>query len=576
MTTSWLALLPLVAAAQWVPEAAHAGTVHTALTEFDACQPLADGRVAAGSGGGVVIVNSEGREERRITALDGLPGTKVHALEVAPAGLWVGTDKGLARIDITGGAARVVASTKTKPVRDILVEKNSVLLATWGQGVLRVVDGRVEAVHTGGSPRENRITGLARHDGELWWTTAGAGLWHAKDGHAGVRSARIPGNAVLWDLQSYDGGLWVGGEDGAMRLGAAHRASRAVRALAVVNGQLQAASFGQGLQAVGEAKADDAPSDRFARSIGSLKHSACLGTQKALWIRGKTSWKQARFNASLPANDIAAFVTDGKRSYVGTFDHGVAQLRAGRVTPLDVEGDPHVNALAIDKEDGALWIGTSTGLTRYEAGRVTRYSKASGLPSSHVMSLHALQSGGVLVGTAAGPARVQDGMVSAVGGKGRLVTGNVWAVVEGTDGTEWLGTTRGVFRVRGARVDRYRVASGELQDDWVMALATADDGVFVGTYKAGVVRLITTGDTVVAKPLGEGWVNPSGLHWDGEVLRAATMHGAYRGDGIHPEWSSKVQGPGRDTTAYLPASGGSEWLVTRRGLEQRSYAAESK
>lgn len=85
-----------------------------------------------------------------------------------------------------------------------------------------------------------------------------------------------------------------------------------------------------------------------------------------------------------------------------------------------------------------------------------------------------------------------------------------------------------------------------------------------------------TGEQVVAKTLGEGWINPSGLSWDGTTLRAATMHGAFRGDGVHPGWKSKTRGLGRDTTSFQPTGDGNEWIVTRRGLEHRAYASESK
>ena len=490
--------------------------------------------------------------------------------------MWVGTDKGLALLDIRGAKTRVLSSVSTRPVRDILIDGDSVLVATWGQGLLRVGPGGVQTVYAAASPKANRLTAVQRHQGELWWATAGAGLWHKKGNGLAEHSSRVPKNSVLWALRSAGDQLWIGGEAGAMQLGAPQVTSHAVRSLDIVNGQMQAASFGQGLQQLEGKNTSEYPGDRFARSIRERNGVACMGTQEALWIRRDTSWQRAEMAAGLPANDIAAFVTIGEHGYVGTFDQGVARIDDGKVSALAIEIDPHVNALAIDRKTGALWIGTSSGLARFHQGALTRFTKATGLPSNHVMSLAALAAGGVLVGTAAGAGRVQEGVAHPVGGKGQLLTGNVWAVAEGDDGTEWLGTTRGVFRLRGSQVDRYRVASGELPDDWVMALAVADDGVFVGTYKAGVVRLVTTGTRVVAKRLGEGWINPSGLHWDGQVLRAATMHGAFRGDGTSPDWQSKRFGPGQDTTAYLPAGDDSEWIVTRRGLVRRAYASESK
>jgi len=574
-----LVITPLVAAAvsAALPSgSAQAEATYTALTEFDACLPLADGRVVAGSSGGVVIVGRDGKEARRFTALDGLPGTKIHAVEGSAAGLWVGTDRGVARVDFRGTSPAIRYTQETMAVRDILIDGDSAWVATWGQGILRVGSGDVQQVYKGTTPRANRITSLAKHDGELWWTTAGAGLWHKRGSGPAVQSAAESPGAVLWSLHSVGEALWIGGEGGAHTLGGHEHRSRAVRSLATIEGQVWGASFGEGLQDLESKKNSSSIAAKFARSLNSGFGVSCLGTQDALWVRRNNAWTRSELRAGLAANDVAAFVTDGNNSYVGFFDAGVARIENGVVHPMGIEMDPHVNALAIDVKSGALWIGTSSGLVRFAHKKVTRFTRTSNLPSNHVMSLFPLADGGVLVGTASGAAVAQHGEVHPLGGKGGIVTGNVWAVAQGEDGTQWLGTSRGVFRVRGTKIDRYRVASGELPDDWVMALALADDGVFVGTYNAGVVRLVTTGEEVVAKPLGPGWINPSGLHWDGETLRAATMHGAWRGDGVSANWQKSSAALGHDTTVFVPGANATEWIVTRRGVERRNYRSVSK
>ena len=561
--------------------------VHTALVKFDACLPLADGRVLAGSAGGLVVIDESGTQRARFTAVDGLPGTRIHSLAQSQrgdkAGIWVGTDKGAALVSLDRGGMQIHESFASKAVRDLLVTGDTLYAATWGQGLLRYgldsKPGSLEAVHHSPVPRQQRVTSVAIKDGHLWWTTAGAGLWHKPmQGRATAQQSRVVApNSVLWSLDAHGGELWIGGEEGVTSLAgkSATKALRSVRATTKIGGQRYAASFGTGLQPFHKA-AQELPTDRFARSLRSAHGVTCLGTEEALWIRRSRSWRLAKLEQGLPANDIAAFVSDGVHTYAGTFEQGVAKLENGHFVPLKIEIDPHVNALAIDKRSGALWIGTSSSLVLYDENskdkQVTHFGRGSGLASRHVMSLFALPGGGVLVGTAAGAAVMHDGVALPVGGKGGLTTGNVWAVAQSADGTQWLGTTRGVFRVLKDEVTRYRVASGELQDDWVMALAVADDGVFVGTYKAGVVRLVIDGNTVRAQKLGEGWINPSGLHWDGHSLRAATMHGAFIGDGELPAWRKRTATPGMDTTAFMPTKAGGEWIVTRRGLVKASSA----
>ncbi len=556
---------------------ADSGTeVHTALVAFEACQPLATGAVLAGSAGGLVLVGANGVQQAVFTALDGLPGTKVLAIEPAGTRFWVGSDRGAALVQFSesGGtiSMAVIDSFASAPVRDFLVDGETLWVATWGQGLLQYRKGHLRSHHKGESMAARRVTSVAKHGGALWWTSAGAGLWKQQEGRV-EQAAQVASDAILWSLDAGEKDLWISGEDGVVSLaGKGARNLYSSRGSASVAGKRLVASFGRGLRSLKGVPARQGPEDSFARSIKSAHGSTCMGSQEALWIRKTTgTWKKAVLRTILPGNDIAAFASNGSRTFAGTFDKGVAQWKDGQFVPISAKHDRNVNALAIDKVDGALWIATSSELVRVHKGQSSRFTKAQGLPSRHTFSLFALKEGGVLVGTARGAAVVQNGFVNKVGGKAGLVTGNVWAVAQTKDGAHWLGTTRGLFQIAKGKVSRYRVVSGELKDDWVMALAPADDGIFVGTYKAGVVRLRTGPQGVVATQLGEGWINPGGLHWDGKILRAATMYGAFVGDGISSAWDRSTRGLTRDTTAFVPNIAGGEWIVTRSGLSlQRS------
>jgi hypothetical protein len=156
----------------------------------------------------------------------------------------------------------------------------------------------------------------------------------------------------------------------------------------------------------------------------------------------------------------------------------------------------------------------------------------------------------------------------------------VWAFAE-AGGSLWLGTTTGVYRgpatgwstkdgaddaaAVAERWQRFSVATGHLKDDWVTALAVKDGVVFAGTYNGGITRLDDDGDRIVATQLAGGWINPSGLRWDGDRLLAATMDGLVAGDGAHPTWTTVHDLPGKDTTAALRIDR-TLWVATRRGL----------
>src|SRR5204862_5848812 len=64
-----------------------------------------------------------------------------------------------------------------------------------------------------------------------------------------------------------------------------------------------------------------------------------------------------------------------------------------------------INTILQDSR-GYLWIGTDTGLSRFDGTRFVEYDSRQGLPNPHVTALLETSSGDLLVGTTGGPARL--------------------------------------------------------------------------------------------------------------------------------------------------------------------------
>lgn len=101
---------------------------------------------------------------------------------------------------------------------------------------------------------------------------------------------------------------------------------------------------------------------------------------------------------------------------------GALALSAARAERLPVRvytvddglaGD-EINTILQDSR-GFLWIGTDTGLSRFDGSRFVSYEPLQGLPSPHVTALLETADGGLLVGTAGGLARLDLAPVSASG-----------------------------------------------------------------------------------------------------------------------------------------------------------------
>src|SRR5262249_42012906 len=96
--------------------------------------------------------------------------------------------------------------------------------------------------------------------------------------------------------------------------------------------------------------------------------------------------------------------------------------------------------------DGALWIGTSKGLSSWKGGKLTQYPELSG---QTIMTLVEDHEGSVWVGGAAFPSggtlcAIHNGLVRCEGEAGRFGPG-VLALYEDSHGNLWAGVQNGLW-----------------------------------------------------------------------------------------------------------------------------------
>lgn len=536
MRGAWLAVAGLLTIAR----AASAETA-TSLEDARACTALRGGGYAVATGGGLGIVR--GGETRVLTALDGLPDTRVHAILEAPEGLWVGTEGGAALVALDG---RVLRTALEVPVRAVhRTSEGAVWLGTWGAGLRRL--GRVEPIPGGAT----KVSALAEHDGALWAAFA--------DGPA----ARLEGEMLRplagspthgQALGSSGGNLLLGDLEGLFRVdGGRARPIGSMDARAIFGGLV--GTYGEGLWRGGEREA------AVPRSVQGLG-PRCAATTEGLFV-DEGGWRRIPPPPGPPSNDVTALAVNGERVAVATFDAGVAVAHRGaytRVVGLALGETVH----AASWQGDALWLGTTRGLARVEGGRVVGRVRV-GLPSPAVHAILPLGAGRLIVGTEDGPAKVEGGratpLVMKVKGEHASLASPMhatWALARDAQGTLYVGTSRGLYVGAGDRWERRSVATRALTDDWVTAIAVGARSVFVGTYSGGVTELV--GDR--ATHLGGGYVNPDGLVVHRGTLFAATMDGLLAREGA--TWKT-LPSTGRDVTA-VRFVGDARWVASRRGI----------
>jgi signal transduction histidine kinase len=215
-----------------------------------------------------------------------------------------------------------------------------------------------------------------------------------------------------------------------------------------------------------------------------------------------------------------------------------ALIRLEGSTRQYLTGDPDVKlarlTTALEDRDGNLWIGSRSGLFRYQTGTgFVRFSRQDGLPDDDVSALFEDREGSLWVGTRSGGlAQFSDRTVDRRTGPPGLRSQWISAVAEEDDGTLWAATQRGLTRWRDGQERTFTSADGLPGGDVLSVHPGRPGELWVGTEQ-GLARRQGERFAAVA-----GVTAPvSALHFeagDGGSLWAGTGEGLFRiqGDAV--------------------------------------------
>jgi diguanylate cyclase (GGDEF)-like protein len=157
------------------------------------------------------------------------------------------------------------------------------------------------------------------------------------------------------------------------------------------------------------------------------------------------------------------------------------------------DGLPQITATCLAQDHtGYVWVGTQSGLARFDGVRFVVYTPQSepALAGVWIRSLLVDRQGRMWVGTYQGLAVYQDGRFSPVPAADarRFPTLDIYALAEEADGTIVAGTTDGLFHFEDGKLQRDPVVRTAL------SLLAVDQGVWVGG--TGSVDRISPGGRV--------------------------------------------------------------------------------
>lgn len=385
----------------------------------------------------------------------------------------------------------------------------------------------------------------------------GLDAWVTRDG--------LPQNSVTALLQTRDGYLWMGTEEGLVRFDGVRFTVYSTR---------NTPAFRQ---------------NRIEALAEGPDGSLWVGTVDGLFRKRGDDFTAYGVAEGLLNESILALLADPDGSlWIGTLRGGLACWKkerfVSRLTRAQGLPDDMVIALARSR-DGSLWVGTDGGLARVREGRVvSRTTTSDGLPSNRVNDILEGRDGELWVATSGGLARLSGGRATAVT-KGTAFS-SINALRQDRGGTIWTGTSRGLSRVRGGAVDPFDAADGPPHGVVVVCLLEDHEGsVWIGTDGDGLLRLrdapiVTYGkrDGLTKEFVHAVLEDPQGTVWLGtregglNRLRDGRLSAMTTRDGLpHDTVSALTQA--RDGALWIGTSGGG--VARLKDGHVRVYAREN-
>ncbi|HLX12689.1 MAG TPA: two-component regulator propeller domain-containing protein, partial [Bacteroidota bacterium] len=220
-----------------------------------------------------------------------------------------------------------------------------------------------------------------------------------------------------------------------------------------------------------------------------------------LWIGteggGLSSYKAGAFKNyasvdgfSATAIPVVAPSADGS-VWVGTGAKGVAHYQNGKFTYLTTsDGLPSndIHALHEDR-NGTLWIGTDKGAATYSNGKVSHPDLGKTFADKLTMTFYEPPTGSIWIGTSYGLVHVAGKTVTSFTTADGLTANYVTAVGEDSHGDMWIGTGgAGLNRMSCGMISTYQVSDGLSNDQIGAVMIDKEDNVWVGTNGGGLNR----------------------------------------------------------------------------------------
>ena len=357
----------------------------------------------------------------------------------------------------------------------------------------------------------------------------------------------LPQNRARSLVQTHDGFLWVGTQDGLARFNG-------------INFQTY---------------------DK--ENTPSLKHnditSLFVADDSSLWIgtfNGLTQWKNGVFvSHSVTTGPVRGIAADPEGNlWIGTMNKGIYKYKNGKFDSTTLSQgltNNSLNIFTVDHE-GNLWMAISgKGCDVYRHGKWSFYNTRTGFPSNSVRSFCVGSDSTIWIGTEKGLVRWKHNSYRTYTMNNGLSDNIVTSLYEDRSKSLWIGTERGgICRLNDNSFTSYSSNDG-LSNNYVTSIVEDREGsLWVGTYNAGLNQFwkgkfinYTLRDGVPVSTIRAMFTAHDGTVWLGTEGNGVSH---FNGKKFVPFMKNKL--PDDYIRSLFKDSQGNLWIGIREGLVQ--------
>jgi signal transduction histidine kinase/ligand-binding sensor domain-containing protein len=234
---------------------------------------------------------------------------------------------------------------------------------------------------------------------------------------------------------------------------------------------------------------------------GRVPLSVAAARDGAIWIGSEGAglyrflageWKHYNESAGLSNSYVWCVSEDSRgRMWAGTWGGGIFMQQGDRlITPPGLENVNVPMPAILQSPDGVTWIGTASGLLRYENGLVKWFGEKDGLKVPDVRTIVQDRDGTVWFGMLGGGlGRLKNGRLEQFLKNDGLSSDYVQCLHLDADGALWIGTYgSGLDRLKNGRFDKITSAEG-LPNNFICAIEEDSHGNFWISSHGGIFRV---------------------------------------------------------------------------------------